>query len=593
MENFSDYGITIPYRRHNGQVKTTCPKCKGHRGNPNDKSLSVNLDMGVWKCHHCGWTGALKEYDWKKTVKPVGGFTRPKPIRIVGLSENAVKWFAGRGISQETLGKMKIAEGMEFMPQDGKEMNTIQFCYYLDDELINVKYRTGNKHFKMVAGAELIPYNIDAIKDSPECIITEGEMDALSFVEVGKNNVVSVPNGANSNLSWLDDFMEGWFEDKETIFIAADTDAKGVALREELIRRFGAERCRVITYGEGCKDANELLIAKGKEALLNAVENSVEVDVDGVYTLRNYETELDGLYENGLQRGMTLGLSQFDTLISFETKRLLIMTGIPGSGKSEFLDEICVLLNIRYGLKVAYFSPENLPLTYHASKILEKIVGKKFRHDYYGMSPDEYEQGKRYMEKNFFHILPPEKYTLNEIIDRAKFLVRRKGIKILVIDPYNRVENDFGTLSETQSISKVLDELINFAIRQDVLVCVVAHPRKFGKDANSDGLPTMYDINGSANFYNKCDYGIIVHRNRADNTVIVRIAKVKFRHLGEPGDAIFRYNYNNGRYVELTDGHSDVNQWDNTNRLFPEQSTFNGDSEDVFLDNNQVGEVPF
>ena len=132
------------------------------------------------------------------------------------------------------------------MPQKNGQANTVQFNYFKNGELVNTKFRTGDKCFKLCSGAELLPYNIDAIKGKNECIITEGEMDALSFFEVGRSDVVSVPNGANANLSYLDDYIEEYFDDKETIFIAVDTDTKGVELRDELLRRFGAERCRVL-----------------------------------------------------------------------------------------------------------------------------------------------------------------------------------------------------------------------------------------------------------------------------------------------------------------------------------------------------------
>ena len=447
---------------------------------------------------------------------------------------------------------MHITEGMEFMPQVGKEMNTVQFPYYLEGELINVKYRTGDKKFKMCQGAELIPYNIDGIKDKDTAIIVEGEADALSFIEAGIDNVISVPNGANANLEWLDDFLEGWFDDKQTIYLAVDNDEKGLQLREELVRRFGAERCMIVEWSQGCKDANDQLKSFGTESLRNCITGAHEVKVGGIYSLADYESELDVMWREGLQRGKTIGHENFDRLISFETKRLLIVTGVPSSGKSEFIDEMVVRLNVRYGWKAAFFSPENLPMKYHASKIIEKLTGKKFSES--TMSAVEYEAAKHYYSATFKHILPEERYTLDEILEKAKFLVRRNGIKVLVIDPYNRIESDLGRESETNYISKILDQLTNFAQRNDVLVCLMAHPRKINKSENADGIPTFYDINGSANFYNKADFGLIVHRNRDEGYTLVRVAKVKFRHLGENGDALFKYNTENGRYTPFMDG---------------------------------------
>lgn len=552
METFEEYGIKIPYRRRNGNVKCVCPNCKtSGRSHPEDRSLSVNLDQGVWHCHYCGWSGALKGYEGRRPEKR-RAYNKPKPLEEHGLSQKLINYWSLRGISLETLKKMHISEGKEFMPQVGKEMNTVQFPYFLEGELINVKYRTGDKKFKMTAGAELIPYNIDGIKDKDTAVIVEGEADALSFIEAGIDYVVSVPNGANANLEWLDDFLEGWFDDKTTIYIAVDNDEKGLQLREELVRRFGAERCMIVEWSQGCKDANDQLKSFGAESLRNCVTGAHEVKVGGIYSLEDYESELDTMWREGLQRGKTIGHENFDRLISFETKRLLIVTGIPSSGKSEFIDEMVVRLNVRYGWKAAFFSPENLPMKYHASKLIEKLTGKKFSETFMGQ--DEYEYAKIYYAANFKHILPENRYTLEEILDKAKFLVRRNGIKVLVIDPYNRIESDIGSQSETNYISKILDQLTNFAQRNDVLVCLMAHPRKINKTENADGIPTFYDINGSANFFNKADFGLIVHRNRDEGYTLVRIAKVKFRHLGENGDALFKYNTENGRYTPFVDG---------------------------------------
>ena len=240
------------------------------------------------------------------------------------------------------------------------------------------------------------------------------------------------------------------------------------------------------------------------------------------------------------------------------------MTGIPGSGKSEFIDEIAERLNIRYGWRFAYFSPENAPLAYHASKLIEKFTGKRFNRQ--SLTDSEYKQVKERLEQDFFFISPTDDFRLDNILEKAKFLVRRKGIKALVIDPFNRLESEQGTRNETQYISELLDRLTNFAQRNDILIILMAHPTKQPK--NKDGVieaPTLYDISGSANFFNKADFGIVVHRNRIENNVEVHIQKVKFRHLGECGTALFKYNLNNGRYTPFTNGLEP--QWDNDNHI--------------------------
>lgn len=583
MKDYRDFGIQIPYGKRGGKVKTYCPQCHNQRRDKRDKSLSVDLDKGLWHCHYCGWSGTLTEstYDpspegkrkwmeqqpWYRQTQirqQKREYKKPQPRPQAPMSAKALAWFKGRGVSEETLRALKVTEGSEWMPQKNGQVNTVQFNYYHNGELVNTKFRTGDKCFKLVSGAELLPYNIDAIKGQKECIITEGEMDALSFYECGRHDVISVPNGANANLDYLDNYIEEYFEDKETIYIASDTDTKGVLLRDELLRRFGVERCRVLEYGEGCKDANEHLMKFGSESLLRCIATAPEIKVEGVFTVSDFEQSLDALFENGWQKGVTIGHDNFDRLCSFETKRLCIVTGIPGSGKSEFIDEIAERLNMRYGWRFAYFSPENAPLAYHASKLIEKFTGKRFNRQ--SLTFGEYKQVKEHIEQDFYFIAPTDNYRVDNILEKAKYLVRRRGIKALVIDPYNRLESEQGTRNETQYISELLDKLTNFAQRNDILIILMAHPTK--QPRNKDGVieaPTLYDISGSANFFNKADFGIVVHRNRTENTVEVHVQKVKFRHLGECGTALFKYNLNNGRYTTYTNGIEPV--WDNENHI--------------------------
>ena len=576
--NFAKYGIDAP-NRTSGHMKVKCPKCSNLRKNKTDKSLSINYDDGSFKCHYtgCDFSGYAKDDDWRSWTNGIQAaqhkvYKKPAWRNNTTLSEKAVKYFEGRGISQKTLADMKICEGFEAMPQaEGKKMNTIQFPYFLNGELVNMKYRTGNKFFKMVSGAELVLYNIDAIKESTEALITEGEFDALSYIEAGYKYAVSVPNGASSSnkLEFLDEYIESHFENKETIYIASDNDKCGIILRNELVRRLGAERCRIVTYGEGCKDANEHLVRYGKHSLLNTIEKAVEIKVEGIFRVSDFEAELDFLYENGLQRGLSIGHDIFDDLISFETGRLLTVTGVPSHGKSVFVDYIAECLNKRYGWKFAYFSPENYPLQIHASSLISKITGKKFHKEF--LKPSEYKHAKQFMDENFFFIYPRDNFSLDNIFNKAAYLVKKKGINCLVIDPWNRLEhNQSPGMNETNYISKALDDICAFHQKHNIMTILVAHPTKMKRDAKGNvERPTLYDINGSANFYNKSDFGISVYRDTNLDIVEVNVQKVKFRHLGKAGRAYFRYNINNGRFSDavLQGGEYVCLQWDNTNHL--------------------------
>ena len=567
---------------NDGKKKQFCPECHANRTDKRDKSLSVDWEKCIAHCHYCGKnfffgkTERIGNYQQPKALSTMKEKTYHKPAKLANETmpdEKVLAWFASRGIPAEVVLQAGITQATRSFPQTGQVEKCIVFPYIVEGESVNRKYRTARKHFMLESGAELVPWRIDSIRDTLECIITEGEMDALSFIVAGRDDVISVPNGAQKNLTWLDRFIESHLENKSRIYIASDTDAKGLELRAELVRRLGEEKCRIVTYGEGCKDANELLQKGGVEAVRKSIEGAQEVPLEGIYTAADVKEELLALFEKGLQKGATLGMGELDDMLSLEVGRLMIVTGIPGDGKSEFLDEMAVHLSLNYDWRCAWFSPENFPVTLHQPKLIEKLIGKRFLKGL--ITPTEFEAAVNYLSHNFFDILPEEGYRVDTILEKAEALVRRKGIRVFILDPYNCLEHQIPTgQSETQYISEFLEKLRSFARRRQVLVVLAAHPTKMKRDplTKQFPVPTMYDISGSAAFFNKADFGIAIERDRTKEVTRVHVQKVKFRHLGYPGVASFKYNTHNGRFVSIEEGKTPdipdiVPDYDNSNWL--------------------------
>jgi len=555
------------------QGRNLCPECSHLRVKKTDKCLEYFIETNTAYCWNCNTTFfEYKPYEAKQ-------YFIPEWKNITNLTDKAVKYFEGRMIKQETLNKMKVYSDSEFMPQFKKKIEVICFPYFLDEKLINIKFRGSNKAFKLVSGAELIFWNIDCLKNCNEVIITEGEIDALSFINVGYDNTISVPNGANVNLEYLDNYIH-LFDSIKIIYLATDQDTKGIELRDEFIRRFGAEKCKIISFKE-CKDANEYMIKYSPTELKDTILNAKDCPVKGLIKANDIQVELRDYFENGIQKGKMINIPEIDKYITWETGRLAVVTGVPGSGKSEFVDFIVSELNLIYGWKAGYFTPENYPLKYHYSKIFEKLIGKGFNAK--KANEVEYDMAFDYISNNFFWILNEDDLSLEKIIENAKFLIKTKGIKILVIDPYNKIEHQFDkNYTETQYISKFLDKLIMFGKLNDILIFLVAHPRKM----NRGEIPTLYDISGSANFYNKSDYGFTIHRvlnedNIMTNEIHIHWQKIKFKHLGEQGISQLKYNYNNGRFETGV-----VDVWDNSNWLKREIT-----QDEIFF--NEITEIPF
>ncbi|MDP6878951.1 MAG: toprim domain-containing protein, partial [Candidatus Marinimicrobia bacterium] len=294
--------------------------------NRKQKCASYDWERGLGTCHNCNSSFQLHTYQRKGASDK--NYSRPDLESYLPVKDKVVAWFEGRGISQGTLNDLKVGQGPEYMPQTGKKENTIQFNYIIGDQLINVKYRDGRKNFKLYKGAEKVFYNINSIIGYDSCIITEGEMDVLALHEAGVKNVISVPNGAtlhHNNLDYLDNCID-YFEDKQKIILAVDTDEPGLALRAELVRRLGAEVCFLVDFKD-CKDANEYLITHGKEKLKETINKARAYPLENVTTFKDIEGDVKDFVTNGFKPGFQIGLENFDRIFSTYTSQFITVTG--------------------------------------------------------------------------------------------------------------------------------------------------------------------------------------------------------------------------------------------------------------------------
>jgi twinkle protein len=535
MKTFNDFGIDIG-NKSTGKIKTQCPQCSHTRKNKRDKCLSVDIDKGLFNCHNCGFSGTTK-FEKKKE------FVRPEKIKV-NLTERVVKWFGERGISEPTLQHWKIGESLEYFPQVGKKRRAINFNYYRENDLINVKYRDGQKNFKMVSGAELIFYGLDNIKTMEKIFIVEGEIDALSLHEAGIYSVCSVPNGAskgNQRLEYLDNCFQ-YFKDKKEIILCTDNDNPGIELRNELARRFGAYRCKYVDFG-AFKDANEILTTKGAETLRNVIKTAKNFPLEGVLNLDNIWDSVLNYNENGV-KNYSIGLPNSDNYFKMELGQWSVVTGIPNSGKSDVMDQICCNMALKYDMRCAMFAPESFPYEGHIKRIANKLNETNCNND-------QLNQTKDFIQDHFFWVkIDLENLTLKGILKAFKELVFQKGINVCVIDPWNML--DHSAQRDHSYIGRALSEITQFCQQTNTHLFLVAHPRKIESENGRYKKPTLYDISGSADFFNKAYNGLIVYRCIGERTkfksdvVKIYIEKVKRKENGQLGDFDIAPDFNNG-----------------------------------------------
>ena len=610
------------------RVRSICPFCNERRSNKKDKCLSIDTETGAYYCHYCNAKGYFKsrlEETLSRDIKPFKprkmSYTKPKEKdkdKEQVFADGFLQYFKERGISKETLIEARVTQEAEFMPQVGRKIGCMAFNYYLDGELINIKHRTRSKDFKLVSGAKLIPYNIDSIAsetyeegEEKFCLYVEGEIDALTYIECGFKHVVSVPNGASTNLEYLDDFIDSHFDKLDCIYISVDNDKKGIECRNELIRRFGSEMCKLVEYPKPCKDINEVLVQYGKNAVCECVKNAKDCKIDGIQELVDVEAALDDIFEHGFEKGATFGIPKLDEILSIKTGLLHIITGVPSHGKSFMLNYLLIRLNIIHGWKVAFFSPEFYPVSHHIAQTIETYGGKRFSKDNYDMAT--YEKMKEYLCRNMFFI-DPNDCDINSVMERAKYLIRKKGIKVLVIDPFNSlVDKERKNQKQDEYISDFLQKLRWFGRKYDIAIWLVMHPVKLQKLENGQyPVCDLYNCKGASEINDKADVGITVWRNKEEEYVELHITKMKFRNLGKNGHATFKFNINNGRYVDIADADDlkrkgiDIPtmhvEWDNENYILKKLRSNNPKTMFEFQQSQEdkqpdilttIGEVPF
>lgn len=296
----------------------------------------------------------------------------------------------------------------------------------------------------------------------------------------------------------------------------------------------------------------------GAEILRECISTARPYPVAGIFDVSDFAEQINRMYEKGLPPGARPGWYSVNQLITFQPGQWTAVTGIPGHGKSEWLDAVAVNLANCYGWTFAIFSPENQPLELHFQKLAEKYTGKPFFNPN-RMSHHEMENAKAWIAEHFTFVLPEsDGLSIDNVLKLARVTVRRKGVTGVIIDPWNELDHARpASLSETEYISSSLSKIRRFARENGVHIWLVAHPAKLRKEKNERGemaypVPTPYDISGSAHWRNKADNCITVYRDvmSAGDLVQIHVQKVRFKHCGKPGVTELRYDRMTGRYDE-------------------------------------------
>lgn len=554
----------VEQTRFNDQARVSCPFCSPDRRKSNSKDMTLSRkDDGavVYFCHHCDAQGVVHP---KRRIQ-LAAVPQPKIVSNA-LKEHHYAWLSQRGISKETADKAKLFSADKWFARLNKSADCIGFPYFRDGALVAAKYRSfPEKDFTQDSGGAHDFFLIDSVDTTKPLIIVEGEIDALTLMEAGIPNAVSVPSGAPIKVadgkvlpSEDKKFAYVWnaravIDAVPYVILATDQDGPGQALAEELARRIGKEKCRVAKFD--AKDLNDIFTdptREGQKSVQDVIDRAAPYPVSGLSDAGTYEDRINDLFNKGTGKGYSTGYSSVDSIYTVAPGQLTVVTGYPSSGKSNFIDQVMVNLAKTSDWKFAVCSFENQP-EIHITRLMEIYTGKRFFDGKDRMTQHDRDQAFAWVKEHFLFIdsQGEEPNTLDSILERARVAVKRMGVRGLVIDPYNYIDLNRDNATETEAISNMLTRVQKFCKAHEVHTFFIAHPSKINRAGVEQPRPDGMSISGSMAWWAKTDCGITVHRQ--EQYVEIAVWKCRYRWVGTQGETSLLYSKTAGTYSENLD----------------------------------------
>jgi twinkle protein len=482
------------------------------------------------------------------------------------ISNRHMEILEARGLDIELVDRL----GLSSVDRAGGEALAIPFKR--NGEVVRRKFRSFDREegkWTAEKGGIRCAFNEDCLRDGDldvrPVIITEGEFDAIAAIQAGFLRTISVPDGApppgdrsaedleaSAKYSWLAEIRSLLTKERAPeIIIAADGDTNGAALLQDLSVQLGRARCRFVVYPKSakdrgrdrCKDLNEVLEDYGVKGVEQTIAKAQWIKADGVYRMgelaplppmRIFEPRHELFREH-----FKLRLGDFS-----------VFTGTPGFGKTSFVNDLLCGISYDNDLPIAWASFEQEPQRDHRRSLRTWFHGQPE----HAQDEQQRKAADVWIDRLHLFLIPGEDddASLDWLIDKMELAAVRHGAKIFVIDPWNELEHDRRRdESETEYIGRAIRLLKRFAKSFQVHVAVIAHPTKSVKD--SDGnykMPTLYDIAGSANFYNKADLGVIIHR-ASETETIIKVQKSRYHDtIGRPGEVVMQFSKDERKFVE-------------------------------------------
>jgi twinkle protein len=504
---------------HKDAAEWRCGSALGEGG----QSLGIHLSgqkQGIWADFNGGIGGDLLDLwcevkgvslsealnqarDWLGVSRPQPyrdpkpNYTRPPKPQCVTPKARVLDYLREeRGISAETIAKYKI----------GESGDNIVFPFLLPDGTLalvkNRKAEDGAKPIPTTSNCEAVLFGWQAVPDDArEIILTEGEIDALSWDTYGMP-ALSVPfgGGGGNKQKWIENEFER-MDRFERIYLALDMDKPGEEAANAIADRLGRHRCLRVKMP--FKDANECLLNNVPQATMaGLLSEATHLDPEGLRKASDFTDDVVNLFwpDPSKRVGYSTPYGKIGDRLLFRPAEVTLWSGATGAGKSQILSD-CIVHWTDEGSRICLSSLEMIPQQ-TLKRMCKQVVGVD--------RPTEQAiyAGLKWLDRGLLLYEKVGKAGVAGLLDVFAFARAKYGCDQFVIDSLMRL-GIAGDDYEGQE--KALFQIVDWTIANRVHTHLVAHARKGERDR---GVPETEDIKGAMEIGANAFNILTVWRNR-------------------------------------------------------------------------------
>lgn len=577
-------------RQHGNEIQfKLCPYCYGGR-HKDEWTFSINIETGLYNdargsCAKKGhFVQLARDFGYKLDFDNEKKYVEfPQPQKRIIPRESAYAYLESRGISRATAERYQVT-AFEDKPR------ILWFPFFDENnKLVFAKFRRmdfkkgvskGSKEWQQSGGKPIL-FGMQECEDFSTLVITEGQFDSMSCAEAGIKNAVSVPSG-KTNFAWLPNCKD-WLKKFDTIIVFGDMEDGKMSLLDEIEKKC-TNKIKAVRKQDylGEKDANAILQKFGKDAIVDCINNAEPLnaacvkplskvtspDWDSIERIETRIYEVDEALDGGIMLG-----------------QVVLLSGKRGDGKSTFMSQLIAdAIDQDFGTFV--YSAE-LPDYQFKDWLNTQVAGEENlveRKNKYGKTKyvvqadiqkkiDAWYDGKAFIFDNSFTDEHPEKEL--DLINIIEQTIRQDDVKLICVDNLMTAMESVKSQNELYlAQGRFVGKLKKLAIKYNVAVILIAHPRKQGKDSDKDF--DNDDVAGSGDVTNKVDIVLNYSRPKKEESYQRLLTMDKNRMTGRllKGDKAVKMYYNeksrrisaagvlNRRYGWENDGYTRVDDID-------------------------------